>query len=131
MVPVALNNIAEVYKAQGRLPLAEERFLEALGLQEKRHGHDSLYVGQHSTILESSGACKGGFKRPSSWRGVPWSSGKKHWGPIMPMSPPASITLRLFSRDREELQKPKACLFAHLPSRKGLSGRITRMSRLR
>ena len=40
MVPVVLNNIAEVYKAQGRLQLAEERFLEALALQEKRHGRD-------------------------------------------------------------------------------------------
>ena len=44
MVPVALNNIAEIYKAQGRYQLAEERFIEALDLQEKKHGRDSVYL---------------------------------------------------------------------------------------
>jgi CHAT domain-containing protein/Tfp pilus assembly protein PilF len=44
MIPVALNNIAEIYKSQGQLQLAEGRYLEALDLQEKQHGRDSLYL---------------------------------------------------------------------------------------
>jgi len=44
MVPVTLNNIAEVYQAQGQLALAEGRFLEALDLQQKQQGRDSIYV---------------------------------------------------------------------------------------
>ena len=132
MVPVALNNIAEVYKAQGRLQLAEERFLEAPLVFRKNDMAVIVSISrQHSTILENSapaGAASRGRAVGSAYSG---HQGKSTWGPIMPMSPPASITLRLFSRDREEFQKPKSCLFARLLSRKRRSGRITRMSRLR
>jgi CHAT domain-containing protein len=44
MVATALNNIAEIYRAQGRLQPAEERFVEALSLEEKLFGADSVHV---------------------------------------------------------------------------------------
>ena len=51
-VPVALNNIAEIYQTQGRLQPAEERFMEALSLLEKKLGADNVHV---TAILSNLG----------------------------------------------------------------------------
>src|SRR5713101_3336515 len=130
MVPVALNNIAEVYKAKVGCNLPRSASLKRSLFRKSDTALTASTSVQRSIISENSDACRGGFKRPSNWRDVHWLSGKRRSGPIMPTSPPALTILPSFSPGRAGLQKPKACLFVPLLFRKRRSDRITRMWRL-
>ena len=86
MSRLSLNNLAELYRAQGRYADAEPLYKRSLAIREKALGPDHPDV---ATVAEQSGCAvstpKVAMPMPSRCTSGRWRSEKKHSVPIIPM----------------------------------------------
>lgn len=84
MVAATLNNLAALYRNQGRYAEAEPLFKRAVSIDEKALGPDHIDVAADLNNLALLYDLQGKYDDADSCSSAAWRSAKKHWGLTIP-----------------------------------------------